>query len=189
VVYRRFGKRIFDILAASVALVLLFPLFVLVALVIHIDDLGPTFFRQCRIGRGGAPFTLVKFRSMPVGTPTLESSQAMRIYPTRVGRLLRRTNIDELPQLWNILLGQMSLVGPRPALSSQEDVIRLRLDSGALDVRPGLTGLAQINAYHGMSSSEKVRWDKAYANRITLWSDSMILIRTVGYLARRPPVY
>ena len=108
---------------------------------------------------------------------------------TRVGRLIRRTNVDELPQLVNILRGDMSIVGPRPPITSQSDLIELRRANGALNCRPGLTGWAQINAFDGMSVVRKAELDGDYAARISLRRDIVIILRTFGYLLKPPPKY
>lgn len=187
--YARHGKRLFDVLASAVALVALSPIFLLIGVWIRLEDRGPAIFRQTRVGRHGATFTLLKFRSMPVATPQLASSGAEHLPVTWVGSLIRRTNLDELPQLLNILLGQMSVVGPRPPIPGQESLIRLRRDNGALALRPGLTGLAQVSSYDGMPETEKAELDGRYAARISLPGDLAIIRRTVGYLGRRPPRY
>jgi O-antigen biosynthesis protein WbqP len=182
-------KRCCDVLVCVLLLVLLSPLLLLVAIAIRIEDGGPPIFRQQRVGRAGAPFTIYKFRSMPVGTPNMPSVAAGGLRVTRVGRVLRRTNIDELPQLWNVLKGDMSLVGPRPALPSQTVLLTLREAAGVLSLRPGLTGLAQVNAYDGMPETEKVQWEDRYARRVSFGRDLAILLRTFVYLLRRPPSY
>lgn len=187
--YRAYGKRLLDLLCAMGALVLLSPLLLLVAALIKMVDPGPIIFRQQRIGRDGVPFIFYKFRSMPVNTDELPSDQLHTVPLSWIGRLIRRTNIDELPQLINILKGDMSVVGPRPALPGQTLLLSLRRDSGALSCRPGLTGLAQISAYSGMSATEKARYDKQYQNRLSLLSDMCIILKTVNYLRKPPPVY
>jgi O-antigen biosynthesis protein WbqP len=126
---------------------------------------------------------------MAVGTGDIPSARAGVLRITRVGRVIRRTNIDELPQLVNILRGDMSLVGPRPALPSQAELLALRGANGAAACRPGLTGLAQIRSYDGMPEPEKARWDGQYAATISLRRDLAIVLGTFRYLARRPPVY
>ena len=188
-VYRAVGKRVLDIAAAATTLLLLSPLLAVIAIAIYRDDKGRVIFRQRRIGRDGQPFWLLKFRSMPEQTGDIPSHAAGAIRPTRVGTWIRRTNLDELPQLVNILRGEMSLVGPRPGLPSQEELLRLRQENGALTCLPGLTGLAQVNAYTGMPVPEKAQWDAAYARRITFAGDVGIVLRTVGYLCSPPPVY
>ncbi len=187
--YRWVGKRLLDIVVATLAMLVLIPVLVLVALAIRLEDNGPALFQQRRSGRRGDPFTLFKFRSMPVGSAIVQSSHAARLKVTRVGRIIRRSNLDELPQLFNILRGEMSLVGPRPALPEQSELLALRGLSGASICRPGLTGLAQVQSYDGMPVTEKAAYDGEYAVRLSFWFDLTLIVRTVGYLFRRPPVY
>jgi lipopolysaccharide/colanic/teichoic acid biosynthesis glycosyltransferase len=187
--YRRGGKRALDLVLGTTMLLILSPLLLAIALAVWLEDQGPALFRQTRVGRDGVAFTLLKFRSMPVGTADLPSKDASGLRVTRVGSVLRRLNLDELPQLFNILAGEMSIVGPRPALTSQTDLLGLRRGSGAMDLRPGLTGLAQIKAYDGMPVEEKAGFDAEYARKVGLVFDFAIVFRTFGYVARRPPVY
>jgi O-antigen biosynthesis protein WbqP len=187
--YVGWGKRLLDVILAGTALAVLSPLLLLTVVLIRLEDGGPTLFRQRRSGRDGVDFTLFKFRSMPVGSANVPSAGAGNLRITRVGRIIRRTNIDELPQLLNILRGDMSVVGPRPALPSQEDLLSLRRENGAMRCRPGLTGLAQVKSYDGMPVSEKASLDGRYAARPSLFGDLGIILRTVAYLFRRPPVY
>jgi len=188
-IYRSTFKRPLDCVAAASALVLLSPVLALCWVAIKLDDGGPAIFRQQRVGRDKASFTIYKFRSMPTGTSDLPSVAAGALRITRVGTFLRRSNLDELPQLWNILVGDMSLVGPRPALASQLELIRLRDERGTFSVRPGLTGLAQVSSFDGMSELEKATLDAEYAANITLLVDSVLVLRTIGYLFKPPPVY
>lgn len=187
--YRRVGKRLFDIVLSLTLLILLSPLLLVTAIAIRLEDGGPALFRQLRVGRDEKLFRIFKFRSMPVDTPTVESRHAASLTVTRVGRFIRRTNIDELPQLLNVLGGSMSLVGPRPPLPSQTAVIELRRAHGVTPLSPGVTGLAQITAADGFTDQQKVGCDAEYAVHITLLGDLCIMARTVGYLKRRPPVY
>lgn len=187
--YRRGGKRLLDAVLAGTALVLLSPLLALTAAAIWLEDRHDPLFRHERVGRDGRLFRLVKFRSMPVGTPSVPSDAARQLRVTRVGRIIRRSNVDELPQLWSVLRGDMSLVGPRPALASQVELVRMRRASGVERVAPGLTGLAQINSYDGMPETEKADWDSRYERNVSLSGDLRIMLATVGYLLRRPPVY
>ncbi|MBR3763796.1 MAG: sugar transferase [Clostridia bacterium] len=175
-------KRGLDAVCALLGLaVLLLPL-LLVALLIWVDDPGPVLFRQHRVGLNGRRFRIYKFRSMRMSAPKYLSAaemEAQQQYLTRVGRVLRRLSIDELPQLLNVLLGDMSLVGPRPLISDEQEVHRLRERFGVYGVRPGLTGLAQINGRDRVSPEEKVRWDVRYLERFGLWTDVKILLATV----------
>jgi O-antigen biosynthesis protein WbqP len=187
--YRKAGKRTLDLLLSGSALVVSSPLTLAVALAIHLDDGAPVFFRQERVGRHGELFTLWKFRSMRLDAPALASAEASDSVVTPVGRVLRRTNIDELPQLLNVLRGDMSIVGPRAPLASQEKLIRLREEGGATELRPGLTGLAQVNAYDGMDDASKAAFDVDYARRVSLRLDLALIGRTFGYLRKPPPKY
>jgi O-antigen biosynthesis protein WbqP len=187
--YSRYFKRAFDILAALLALCVLSPVMLMLALWIKLEDGGPAVFRQARMGRGMRPFTLFKFRSMPVTTPNVPSANARQLSLTKIGRFIRRTNLDELPQLFNVLRGEMSLIGPRPALPSQETLLKLRAESYVMSARPGLTGLAQVSSYDGMPETEKVEWERRYVQRITLLGDLSIVFRTFIYLLKPPPVY
>ncbi|RUO49329.1 sugar transferase [Pseudidiomarina donghaiensis] len=137
-------SRIFDFFFSLVGLVVGFPVFVIL-FIIGLFDTGSPLFRQERVGRHGQPFILVKFRTMRVDTASVASHLASSASITRFGHFLRRTKLDELPQLWNVLKGEMSLVGPRPCLFNQEELIEERRARGVLDARPGITGLAQVN--------------------------------------------
>jgi len=187
--YESRGKRILDLFGAIVGGVLLSPVYVVTALAIRIGDRGPSLFRQRRVGLDGEEFTFLKFRSMPVDTPNVESAEAADLVTTRVGAFIRRTSIDELPQLLNVVIGDMSLVGPRPPIPSQRDLVEARRAAGVLRLRPGLTGLAQVQGYDGMPDPEKVEWDRDYADHVTLWGDVRILLQTIRYLGRTPPRY
>jgi len=188
-IYRDYLKRLVDIAFSAVALVVLSPIMLMTALAIWLEDRGPALFVQQRVGRGFAPLNLMKFRSMPVNTPNLPRTEAGAVKVNKVGKFIRRTNLDELPQLIHIFRGEMSLIGPRPALFSQTELNAMRQSNGALTCRPGLTGLAQVNAYDGMTDREKADWDGRYASRISLIGDVSIVLRTFLYLTRRPPVY
>ena len=182
-------KRALDLALSGLALVVLSPVLAVIAIAIMLDDGKPVLFRQTRVGRSGEKFELLKFRSMPANTSNVPKAAATTLQVTRVGRVIRRLNLDELPQLFNILRGHMSLVGPRPALSTQDVLCGLRRESGAAACLPGLTGLAQVSAYDGMPEDEKARFDAEYANKVSLVNDLRIIVRTVGYLRHRPPVY
>ncbi|HIC89968.1 MAG TPA: sugar transferase, partial [Anaerolineae bacterium] len=186
--YCRYGKRLLDIFLSGIALLLLFPVMLLVALAILVEDGTPVLFRQQRVGHEGVPFTVLKFRSMPVNTRDAPSAQAKSVRITRVGVIIRRTNIDELPQLFNIIRGDMSIVGPRPALASQQELCELRERQGALRCKPGLTGLAQVNSYDGMPDTVKAAWDAQYCAHVTFLNDVRIILHTFLYLLKPPPV-
>ncbi len=187
--YEGVVKRLVDVSGAGIALFLMSPVLAVVAAIIRIEDGGPVFFTQTRAGRDGQPFRLLKFRSMPERTAEVPSASAGELKVTHVGAILRRTNIDELPQLINILRGEMSLVGPRPALPSQKELLALRSRGRSTSLRPGLTGLAQINSYDGMPTHEKAMWDDRYAGDVRFIADSLIVFRTFRYILRPPPRY
>ena len=156
--YTKFFKRFLDIVLSGMAIVVLSPLLLLLAVLVRLDSKGPVFFKQKRVGKGKTHFQILKFRSMYADTPhdmpthMLGNAQS---HITRVGKVLRVTSLDELPQLFNIFAGQMSIVGPRPALWNQFDLIAERDRYGANDVRPGLTGWAQINGRDELEVAEK----------------------------------
>lgn len=187
--YARIGKRSLDIFAAAGGLVVLSPLLLLIALGVRLGSPGPAIFKQVRVGREGRPFEFFKFRTMPLDTGDVPSDQLGEVRIGPLGRVLRRTNLDELPQLFNVLKGDMSLVGPRPPIPSQRELIDRRKQNGALAARPGLTGLAQVNSFDGMPTARKADLDGQYAGRITLAGDLHILARTLTYLLRPPPKY
>jgi O-antigen biosynthesis protein WbqP len=187
--YNPIIKRLFDIAASLASIIVLSPLLMIIFVAIRIGDPGPAIFRQQRAGKDGQPFTLLKFRSMPVGTRTESSDRLGEVKITPVGQLIRRTNLDELPQLFNILGGDMSLVGPRPPLPNQTELIELRAANGALSCLPGLTGLAQISSYDGMTVPAKAQFDADYARKISLAGDFAIIFKTFGYLRKPPPTY
>lgn len=176
-------------LAAGCGLILTSPIYLAIVLAIRIDDGGPAIFTQERVGLDEQPFRIHKFRSMPLGNANVPSAHAHELPITRVGRFLRRSNLDEIPQLVNVLMGTMSLVGPRPALPTQSGLIELRRINGATAVLPGLTGLAQVNGYDGMTDGVKAGFDGQYAEDVRLREDFMILLRTVRYAMSPPPRY
>jgi lipopolysaccharide/colanic/teichoic acid biosynthesis glycosyltransferase len=189
----RATKRMMDVLGAAVGLLILSPLFALVALAIKLDTTGPVFFRQRRVGREGRVFDMIKFRSMIDGADAQRAAlQALnetdglfkitadpRI--TRVGRLIRRTSIDELPQLINVLLGEMSLVGPRPLVLDEDRLVEGR-HRGRLQLAPGMTGPWQVLGPTRPPLSEMVKTDYLYAANWSLWSDVKIIVRTFAHV-------
>jgi lipopolysaccharide/colanic/teichoic acid biosynthesis glycosyltransferase len=188
-VYARWGKRLLDLSLSAIALLLLSPLLALTGFCIWLEDRSAFIFRQKRIGRNEHPFTMWKFRSMPVGNENVPSAQVTTPVVTHVGKVIRRTSLDELPQLTNVIRGDMSLVGPRPALPSQLRLIELRGRTGAIGLRPGLTGLAQIRSFDGMSDDLKAAHDVEYSEQMSLMNDLSILAKTAAYLLKPPPKY
>ena len=187
--YKKFGKRVLDVLGSLLALLALLPLMLLVSTMIKLTSPGPILFISQRMGRMGCIFDFYKFRSMPITTSIVASDKLGEIKITEFGRFIRRSNLDELPQLWNILKGDMSIIGPRPSLTSQTELIGLRRENGALDCRPGLTGIAQVNSYDGMPFDVKAKFDAKYAANITFLGDLKIFLQTFLYLTKPPPVY
>ena len=189
--YRRFGKRAFDIAISVVGLAVLAVPMLFFAVAIKIDSRGPVFFRQERIGIHKTCFNILKFRTMRTDTPPdlpthlLERPER---WITRIGGVLRKTSLDELPQLVNILAGQMSVVGPRPALWNQFDLIEERDKYGANHIRPGLTGWAQVNGRDGLPISVKARYDGEYVEKMSFWFDVKCVFLTFGSVIRRDGV-
>lgn len=174
-------KRTFDVLVSLIGLIVLSPLLLIISVVIKIDSKGPVLFKQKRVGKGKKTFNILKFRTMyidtPKDTPTHQLNDPLK-YITRVGRFLRKTSLDEAPQIINILLGQMSIVGPRPALWNQDDLISERDKYGANDIRPGLTGWAQVNGRDELEIPVKAKYDGDYVNRRSFWFDLKIMLLT-----------
>ena len=170
----RYLKRGLDFMMALGGLILLSPLFLALVLWIKLDSPGPVLFRQKRVGRGKTYFSILKFRTMRTDTPKDMPTHLLQNpeqYITKAGRFLRRTSLDELPQILNILKGDMAVVGPRPALWNQEDLIAQRDLYGANDVRPGLTGWAQINVRDELEIPVKARLDGEYVERMGFLMD------------------
>ncbi len=188
--YQRYGKRCLDVILSLIALIVLSPLFLLIALAIRLDSPGGVIFSQKRVGMHKKLFSIYKFRTMRSDTPhdvPTNDLAGSTSYITPVGRFLRMTSLDELPQLWNILKGEMSLIGPRPALWNQYDLIALRDQYGANDVRPGLSGWAQVNGrdYLSRDLEKKARRDGEYAQHITFWFDLKCFLLTIVKVINR----
>ena len=181
-------KRIFDIVVSSFLLLVGAPLFVLIAAGIFLSSPGPVLFHQQRAGKEGRTFVLYKFRTMHPGPQDAGETFLgdPRVFP--FGRLLREYHLDELPQLWNILVGDMSLVGPRPGLPSQAERYSER-ERGRLRVRPGLTGLAQVSGNNLLEWDDRIEVDLQYADNASLRFDLRILYRTIGTVLRKQGVY
>lgn len=182
-------KRLIDFLLSFFLLIVLSPLFFIIAIVVYLQDGGGPIFMQKRIGQSGKEFLFLKFRSMPLSTPNVESKDTNKIVITPFGKFIRRTNLDELPQFYNVLKGDMSFIGPRPPIPTQIDLIQMRKINGSLDLKPGLTGWAQVNSYDGMTSNEKAKFDGEYFKKKSFLFDCLILIKTVKYFTKRPPTY
>jgi O-antigen biosynthesis protein WbqP len=183
-------KRLFDLMAgACAALVLLLPIAV-VALAVRLTSKGPALYWSDRVGRNNKIFKMPKFRSMRVGTPAVATHLLAdpNSHLTPIGSFLRKSSLDELPQLWSILVGDMSFVGPRPALFNQDDLIALRTQQGVHALVPGLTGWAQVNGRDELPIPDKVKLDVEYLQRQSLWFDMRILWLTFVKVLRRDGV-
>lgn len=187
--YARAGKRAVDVVISIPVTILLAPIAIVIGIAIRMEDQGPVLFVQERVGRYGDIFRLWKFRSMPTNVANVPSARAGALQVTKVGKVIRRTNLDEVPQLMNVLTGRMTLVGPRPALPAQVSLIEMRRRNGAIALKPGLTGLAQVNSYDGMPEDEKAEWDAKYLSKLGALTDLRVLLRTIAYLFRKPPQY
>ncbi len=173
-------KRLFDFILALVSIIVLGPLLLITSICIKLDSMGPIFFTQLRIGKNDQEFLMYKFRSMVVGTPNVATDKLTNSnsYITKVGYYIRKYSIDELPQLFNILKGDMSFVGPRPALYNQYDLRRMRNEVGISEIKPGLTGWAQINGRDEVSLEEKVNLDLYYLKNQSFFLDLKIIYMT-----------
>jgi O-antigen biosynthesis protein WbqP len=179
-------KRLFDLFVATLALVLLALPLCIVAIAIKLSSRGPVLYWSDRVGKDNRIFKMPKFRSMRIDTPAVATHLLSKPdqYLIPIGSFLRKTSLDELPQLWSILVGDMSLVGPRPALFNQEDLIALRTGHGVHILIPGLTGWAQVNGRDELSIEDKVRFDAAYAAQKSFFLDMKILLLTVKQALR-----
>lgn len=181
--YRNYIKRIIDFILALLGIVILSPVFLILSILIKYNSKGPILFKQIRVGRGNKTFKILKFRTMKIETPKdmpthlLENPES---YITSVGKFMRKTSLDELPQLWNIIVGEMSVIGPRPSLPSQTDLNRLRDQSGASKIRPGLTGLAQVSGRDELPIDIKASYDGQYVEKVTFTNDFKLFFQTVA---------
>lgn len=171
--YQHFFKRLIDIILSLIAIIILLIPITIISLIILITDPGPVFFKQKRFGKDKKFFKILKFRTMKVNTPDVPTHKLKNPeqYVTGIGRILRKFSLDELPQIFNIFIGQMSFIGPRPALWNQEDLIKLREKVHANDVRPGLSGWAQINGRDDVSQKIKAKYDGEYMKNISFLFD------------------
>ena len=182
-------KRAFDVLASVSALLLLSPLLGIVALIIYLDDGAPVVYRQQRVGLGNELFTIFKFRTMHRETKSIAQNDIKsEARYTRTGRLLRGLSLDELPQLWNILRGDMSVVGPRPLIPEENTIRELRAAADIYSVPPGLTGWAQVNGRANVTIEEKVALDREYIENKSFWLDMKILAMTAIQVITRKNV-
>ena len=189
--YQRYCKRLLDFVLSLAACIVLALLMLAIAVWIKLDSPGPVFFRQRRVGAHKTHFNILKFRTMRGDTPHDVPTHLLKnadSYITKSGAFLRKTSLDELPQIYNILVGEMAIIGPRPALYNQYDLIEARDKVHANDVRPGLTGLAQVNGRDELPIDVKARYDGEYAANITFLGDLKIFFGTFGYVFHRKGV-
>lgn len=184
------NKRIFDLAFVLLTFCLLWPFIVVTAILVRITSSGPAFYWSQRVGKNNVIFLMPKFRSMHVGTPQiathLMNQQNNPIsFLTPIGSFIRKTSLDELPQLWSVLKGDMSVVGPRPALFNQDDLIALRTQHGVHTLQPGITGWAQVNGRDEIPIPQKVALDVYYLANRSLWLDIKIIVLTVIKVVRR----
>lgn len=192
--YRKFFKRMLDVLLSLIAIPFLLLFICIFGPIIYLEDRGPIFYKAMRLGKGGKPFTMYKFRSMKVNAPdirnedgsTYNSDDDPRL--TRIGRFLRKTSLDEVPQLINVLLGDMSLIGPRPDLVEQMKYYE-KGDERKLEVRPGITGYNQAYYRNAVPWKQRIQHDIYYIDNISFWLDVKILFKTVISVLKHKDVY
>ncbi len=180
--YKNFLKRVFDFLISFVAIVVLIPVWIILTIAIFVTDPGTIVFKQNRVGKNKKIFKILKFRTMKMSTPRDVPTHLLENpdrYFTPIGKFLRKTSLDELPQLFNIFAGQMAIIGPRPALWNQDDLIAERDKYGANSIRPGLTGWAQINGRDELEISEKARLDGEYVGKLSFAFDVKCFFGTI----------
>ena len=189
--YTKCLKRVLDIFLSGCALVVLSPLYLVLAALIKLDSPGPVLFKQKRVGLHKRHFNILKFRTMRIDTPRdvpthlLENPEQ---YITKIGKFLRKTSLDELPQIAQIFRGKMSIIGPRPALWNQYDLIAERDKYGANDIRPGLTGWAQVNGRDTIEIADKAQYDGQYTKKLSFWFDVKVLWRSVLVVLKKDGV-
>lgn len=189
--YQRYIKRLLAIALSLGGLICLSWLFLILTIAIKLDSPGPVFFKQKRVGANKRHFNIIKFRTMRIDTPRDMPTHLLadpEQYITRVGKFLRKTSLDEIPQLWNILVGDMAVIGPRPALWNQYDLLEERDKYGANDIRPGLTGWAQINGRDELKIEEKARLDGEYTQNLTFTFDVKCFFGTILSVIRKDGV-
>ena len=188
--YRYFFKRCLDILLSLIGIIVLAIPMIIIAIAVKCDSKGPAIFSQIRSGRNGKPFRLFKFRSMRIDAPSDVATRDLQGNNiTKVGHFLRKTSLDELPQMFCILIGTMSIIGPRPVVLKEEELLNYRKQFGADKVRPGLTGLAQVQARDNLTDMHlKAEIDGIYANKITFWGDLKIFVKTIFKVLKQDDV-
>ena len=190
--YNKYTKRFFDLFFSVTLLFFLFPLLVFIALLIKLSSKGPAIFKTQRVGLNGKDFNFYKFRSMKIDAPKdlhpkyLDSEKCV----TKIGSILRKTSLDELPQLYCVILGDMSIVGPRPTGKSEVELNLLRKKTDIFKVKPGITGLAQINGRNKLANNDNLKneYDKKYINTISFVNDLKILVKTFFYVLKQKDI-
>lgn len=186
----RFIKRIIDIVCSLLGLIVLSPILIIVSILIKLESDGPIIFKQLRAGKDSKPFYIYKFRSMKVNTPNIATNDFNNAseYITKIGRFIRKTSLDEIPQLFNILKGDMSIVGPRPVILEEVELIELRQVYNVDKILPGITGWAQINGRDNISNEKKVKYDHEYLLKQSILMDIYIIIMTVLKVLRKSDI-
>ena len=180
-------KRLLDFVLSLIGIIVLMPVFIIIGILIKVDSRGPVIFKQKRYGKNKEPFYIYKFRTMASDAPQNVATKDLndsKKYITKIGAFLRRTSLDELPQLFNILLGQMTIVGPRPVVLKEENLIIARDLYGANDIKPGITGWAQINGRDLLSIEEKAKLDGYYVENMGFEMDIKCFFKTVKYVLK-----
>jgi O-antigen biosynthesis protein WbqP len=178
-------KRLLDLFAAVILIMVLFPIFIIISLWILIVSKGPIIFKQTRVGYHNQPFTIYKFRTMKIDAPNNLPSKSFSqkdFYLIRFGKWLKRSNLDEIPQLINVLKGEMSIIGPRPVIENEIDLIQLRNQLQVYTVRPGITGLAQVHSIYDLNPEDKAKIDGIYVQNLSLIQDLKIIFKTLKHL-------
>ncbi|CEN26681.1 sugar transferase [Paraclostridium sordellii] len=183
-------KRLIDIIMSSLGIIILSPLFLIIAILIKLESRGPIIFKQVRAGKDSEPFYIYKFRSMKMDAPNKSTNdfKDAEIFITKIGKFIRKTSIDELPQLLNILRGDMSIVGPRPVILKEVDLIKLRKEYNVDSLLPGITGWAQINGRDNLGDEEKVKYDHEYLMKKSMRLDIYIIFMTVFKVIKRTDI-
>lgn len=183
-------KRVIDIVSSLASILLLSPIFLITAILIKLESRGPIIFKQLRAGENSEPFYIYKFRSMSVDAPNIATNDFTNLgmFVTRVGKIIRKTSIDELPQLFNILKGDMSIVGPRPVILEEGDLIKLRKIYNVDSILPGITGWAQINGRDNIDVETKVVYDHEYLTKRSFKLDIYILVMTILKVIKRTDI-
>ena len=189
--YRKAVKRLLDLLLAIPMLIILLIPLIIVGIIIKLTSEGPVLFVQERYGRNSKPFALYKFRSMTNKAPVKANSEFEDItsYVTTFGMFIRKTSVDELPQLWNIIKGNMSFIGPRPLAETDKKVLLLRKQNGADQVLPGISGLAQVNGRNNLSDEDQAAYDAKYAAHLSFKVDMLLTVETFVSVLRRDGVF